>query len=138
MQSAVSVPALSRHVYDLHRDLQGFEGVRIPRPAAGQRRGLVLLARHGDRNMLAAGTLVVGGIEAVPTRAGDVDFGPGMRGAMLALAHLDVAGDEARAEAPVARGLHHQHGKVAARSAPKRQRVVRELHTRLLAMSVFE
>src|SRR6478735_12398595 len=120
MQSAVSVPALSRHVYDLHRDLQGFEGVRIPRPAAGQRRGLVLLARHRDGNMLAAGTLVVGGIEAVPARAGNVDFGPGMRGAMLALAHLDVAGDEARTEPPIPRGLHHQHREVTARSAAER------------------
>src|SRR4029079_6292643 len=89
-QAAVSVPALSRHVYDLHRDLQGFEGVRIPRPAAGQRRGLVLLARHRDESSLPPVSLVFGGSEAVPTRAGDVDFGPGMRGAMLALAHLDV------------------------------------------------
>jgi hypothetical protein len=46
--------------------------------------------------------------------------------------------DEARAEAPIARGLHHQHREVAARSAAERQRVMRELNPRLLAMSVFE
>src|SRR5258705_13159909 len=138
IQSAISVLQLRGHVHDLHRYLHALEGIRIPRPAAGQRTGLVLLTGHGDGNMLAAGKLVVGRIEAVPARAGDVDFGPGMRGPVLALAHLDVAGDEARAEAPVARSLHHQHREVAARSAAERQRVMRELNPRLLAMSVFE
>src|SRR4029077_15346891 len=94
-------PKLLGQMHNLHRYLHAIERIRIPRPTAGQRGGLVLLARHRNRNMLAAGTLVVGGVEAVPARAGDVDFGPGMRGAMLALAHLDVAGDEARAEAPI-------------------------------------
>ena len=34
--------------------------------------------------MLAASQLVVGGIEAVPARAGNVDLRPGVRGAVLA------------------------------------------------------
>src|SRR5258708_28489193 len=79
IQAAISVLELRGDVHDLHRYLHALEGIRIPRPAAGQRTGLVLLTGHGDGNMLAAGKLVVGGIKAVPPRAVDVDFGPGMR-----------------------------------------------------------
>src|SRR5262247_3956727 len=72
-------------------------------PGAGERRSLLLLARHGNRDMLTANDLVVGRIKSVPARAGNVDFGPSMRGAVLTFAHLDVAGDESRPEPPMPR-----------------------------------
>src|SRR5262249_12520543 len=60
-------------------------------PRAGERRSLFLLARHGNRDVLSTNDLVVGRIKSVPARAGNVDFGPSMRGAVLTFAHLDVA-----------------------------------------------
>ncbi len=63
-----------------------------------ERRCLFRIARNADRDMLGARDLVVRRIEAAPSRAGDVDFGPRVRRAVLAFLHLDVAGDEARAE----------------------------------------
>src|SRR5262249_1949943 len=71
-----------------------FEVVCWPMPGAGERRSLFLLARHGNRDMLAANDLVVGRIKSVPARARNVDFRPSMRGAVLTFAHLDVASDE--------------------------------------------
>src|SRR5258708_14006446 len=74
IQAAISVLKLRGDVHDLHRYLHALEGIRIPRPAAGQRTGLVLLPGHGDGTMLAAGKLVVGGTKAVRAGPGDVHF----------------------------------------------------------------
>src|SRR5262245_5972197 len=91
-------------------------------PGAGERRSLFLLARHGNRDMLAANDLVVGRIKSVPARAGNVDFRPSMRGAVLTFAHLDVASDESRPEPPMPRAFHHEHREVAARSTAEAAR----------------
>src|SRR5262245_63110935 len=107
-------------------------------PRAGERRSLFLLARHGNRDMLTASDLVVGWIKSVPARAGNVDFRPSMRGAVLTFAHLDVAGDESRPESPMPRVLHHEHGEVAARSTAECQRLVRQLDSGLLAPGTVE
>src|SRR5262249_30049485 len=90
------------------------EGVCWPMPGAGERRSLFLLARHGNRDMLAANDLVVGRIKSVPARARNVDFRPSMRGAVLTFAHLDVASDESCPKPPMARAFHHEHREVAA------------------------
>src|SRR3954468_3763332 len=86
---------------DLDRDFHPIEGVRRPVPYAGNRRGLLLLAGHGNGNMLVAGELVVGRIEAVPARSGNIDLRPCMGGAMLPFRHLDVPGDEACGKTPM-------------------------------------
>src|SRR5215469_6576221 len=101
-------------------------------PGAGERRSLFLLARHGNRDMLASNDFVVGRIKSVPARAGNVDFRPSMRGAVLTFAHLDVASDESRPEPPMPRAFHHEHREVAARSTTEHQRLVRQLDSGFL------
>src|SRR5262249_6032954 len=108
-----------------------------PMPGARERRSLFLLARHGNRDRLTASDLV-GRIKSVPARAGNVDFRPSMRGAVLTFAHLDVAGDESRPEPPMPRALHHEHREVAARSSTEHQRLVRQLDSGFLAPGIFE
>ena len=88
--------------------------------------------------MLATNDFVVGRIKAVPTRARNVDFRPSMRGTVLTFAHLDVASDESRPEPPMPRAFHHEHREVAARSTAERQRLVRQLDSRLLASGILE
>src|SRR5262245_60104089 len=124
--------------HDLHRDLHPIERIRRSRPGAGERRRLLLLAGDGDRDVLGAGALVVGRIEAVPARPGEIHLRPGVGGAVLSLAHLDVPGDEARAEAPVARGFHHEHRVVPAGSTAELERLVRQLHAGVVARNVTE
>src|SRR5262245_56068495 len=107
-------------------------------PGAGERRSLFLLARHGNRDMLAANDLVVGRIKSVPARARNVDFRPSMRGAVLTFAHLDVASDESCPKPPMARAFHHEHRDVAALSTAVCQHLVLRLDSGLLAPDIFE
>jgi hypothetical protein len=107
-------------------------------PGAGERRSLLLLARDGYRDMLAANDLVIGRIKSVPARARNVDFRPSMRGTVLTFAHLDVASDESCPKPPMPRAFHHEHGEVAARSTTECKRFVRQLNARLLAPGIFE
>src|SRR5215831_16075089 len=93
---------------------------------------------YGNRDMLAANDLVVGWIKSVPARAGNVDFRPSMRGAVLTFAHLDVASDESRPKPPMPRAFHHEHREIAARSTAERQRLVWQLDSGLLAPGIFE
>src|SRR5262249_903093 len=98
---------------DLNRYLHPVEGVRGPFPCAGNRRRLLLLARHGHGNMLVAGALVVGRVEAVTTSTANIHFRPRVTGAMLTRRHLDVPGDEPRRKTPMPGGFHHEDRKVA-------------------------
>src|SRR5262245_49061560 len=107
-------------------------------PGAGERRSLFLLARHGNRDMLAANELVVGRIKSVPARAGNVDFRPSIRGTVLTFSHLDLAIDEPVPNPPMPRAFHHEHREVAARSTTEHQRLVRQLDSGLLAPGIFE
>jgi len=86
-----------------------------------------MLAGHGNWHMLEANEFVVSGIEAAPARAGKVDLGPGVGGAVLAFPHLDVARDKSRAKAQMPGSLHHEHRVVAAGSGAPRERLAGEL-----------
>ena len=97
-----------------------------------------MFARHRDGDMFAANEFVVGGIEATPPGAGDVDLRPGVSGAMLTLSHLDITGDKSRAESPLAGSLHHKHREVAARAAAARKRLVRQLNPKRVTGIIFK
>ena len=88
---------------------------------AGDRRGVAVVRRGGERDVALAGQQAGGRVEADPAGAGQVDLGPGVQvgevvvGAGRAVERdevgleLDqVAGDEARGEAEVAQDLHEQ------------------------------
>src|SRR5262245_65844032 len=107
-------------------------------PGAGERRSLFLLARHGNRDMLAANDLVIGRIKSVPARARNVAFRPSMCGTVLTFAHLDVASDESCPKPPMPRAFPHERREVAARSTTACKRFARQLDAGLLARGIFE
>lgn len=114
------------------------EGIARAGPSAGEGGGFFLFSGDAYGDVLTVGEFVVGGVEAVPACAGEVDFGPGVGGAVLAGGHLDVAGDEAGAEAPVAGGFHHEDGIVAAGAGAEGEGFVGELDAGVVALGVFE
>ena len=109
---------------------------------AGDRRGVDVMGRGGERHMPFAGHEPRGRIEADPAGAGQIDLGPGMqigeillrpRGAVQRLhigRELDqIAGDEARGEAEIAQDLHQQPGGIAARALRPRLSVSSQVWT---------
>src|SRR5580704_9753789 len=121
---------------DLHRYFHIAERVCRPFPHPGNRTSLFLFAGDRDGNMLVARKLVVGRIETAPTRTGNVNFRPGMGGAMLTFRHLNIPTDKSRSESPVPCSFHHEHRKVAARTTAARQRIARQLDARIVAVLV--
>jgi hypothetical protein len=97
-----------------------------------------VLAGHCNGHMLGADGFVVGGIKAEPAPAGDIDFGPGVGGAVLAFTHLDIASDKSCPKTPMARGFHHEHRIVSAGPGTQKERPARKLDAGLLAANVFE
>src|SRR5262245_43986402 len=97
---ALSHPArnlsFSRILHDLHGDLHPIKGIRRTFPRTRERGSLLVLAGHGNRDMLETGEFVVSRIETSPARSGNIDLGPGMGSAMLAFAHYDIARDQSR------------------------------------------
>ena len=87
--------------------------------------------------MLAADDFIVCRIEAVPAGSRNVYLCPGVRGAVLTFADLDVARDKSRRKAPMPGRFHHEHREVAARAAGACERLVGQLDARLLAMGIF-
>ena len=101
---------------DLHVEVEF--GVGLAEMAAGDRRGVAVMRRGGQRDMAFAGEQAGGRIEADPAGAGQIDFAPGMQvgeidfGAGGAVERLQVgreldqvAGDEAGGEAQMAQDL---------------------------------
>ncbi len=123
---------------DLHGDFHTVKSVWFSFPSAGERGRFFVLAGHGDSHMLEAGAFVVRGIEAAPALAGHVDLRPGVRGAVLAFTHSDVAGDKSRSETPMSRGFHHEDRVVAAGSGAQSERPAGELDAGFLAANVLE
>src|ERR1700735_5310169 len=105
-------------------------------PYPGKRACFFLFARYGDGNMLVAGKLVVCRVEPAPACARNIDFRPGVRGTVLALCHLDIAGDKSRAKSPMPCGLHHEYRKIPARTARTHERVAWQLHAHIVAVCV--
>ena len=94
---------------------------------AGDRGGVAVMRRRGERDVALAGEQAGGRIEADPAGAGQIDLAPGMQvgeivvGAGRAVERdevgleLDqVAGDEARGETEMAEDLDQQPARVAA------------------------
>ena len=97
-----------------------------------------MLAGHANRDMFGPGKFMVGGIEAAPTRPWNIDLRPGMRGTVLALAHLDIPGDKSGPKTQVPDGLHHEDREIAARPRPQNNRLTGKLDTGFLSSDVFE
>src|SRR6266436_7471890 len=89
---------LFKILHDLHGDIHPIKGVRRTLPRTREGGSLLVLAGHGDRDMLEPGEFVVSRIETSPARSGDVDLRPGMGGTVLAFAHHDIAGDKSRSK----------------------------------------
>ena len=90
----------------LSRSLPSGRKRRPDLPSAAQGRGFFGVTGHGDGNVSRAREAIVRGIEATPACAGNIDFRPGVRCAVLALVHLNVARDEACPKPPLPRSLH--------------------------------
>ena len=60
-----------------------------------------MLGCHRDGDMLETNQLVVGRVEASPPRTRQVNLGPGMGGAVLPLAHLNISRYKSRAKAQI-------------------------------------
>ncbi len=84
-----------------------------------------MFASHSHWHMLGANRFIVRGIEADPALAGDIDFGPRMRGAVLAFTHLNIASDKSRPKSPMPRRLHHEDRIVPAGSCPQKECLAR-------------
>jgi hypothetical protein len=97
-----------------------------------------VLAGHGDSHMLGADRFVVGRVIAKPPPAGNINFGPGVGGAVLAFTHLDIPSDKSGPKPPVARRFHHEHRKIPARPGAQKERPARKLDSGLLAANIFE
>ena len=80
------------------------------------------------------------GIEALPARAGQINFRPGMGGSAARFGRLalHVAADEPRGQSPAAAGLQQQRGEIAAGAAVFLQRFRRGLHARFIAPLVLK
>ena len=96
---------------------------------AGDRRGVAIMRRRGERNMAFAGQQARGRIEADPAGAGQIDLAPGVQigevvvGAgrpverdEIGLELDEIAGHEAGGEAEMAQDLHQQPARIAARA----------------------
>ncbi|MNH95825.1 hypothetical protein D3C73_484780 [compost metagenome] len=123
---------------DVHSEVE--RGVRFTEVAAGNRRGVTVMRRCGQRNMAFAGEKTGGRIEADPARAGQIDFAPGVKvgeihlGAGGAVEGFqvrgelnEIAGDETCGEAEIAQDLDEQPARVAAGAECCRQRFLRRL-----------
>src|SRR5690242_12680562 len=113
---------------DLHAKIVG----ALTRERAADRDRLGGVARHRDADQVLAGDQRVGRVELDPSGARQVDVGPGMgaAGALHAPTKrriVEIAGDEARAEAERARRLDEQKSEVAAGAALALDRVERRL-----------
>src|SRR5271157_1806571 len=97
-----------------------------------------MFSGHCNGHMLGADGLVVSGIKAEPTPAGDIDFGPGVGGAVLAFTHLDIASDKSCPKTPMARGFHHEHRIISTGPGTQKERLAGKLDPGLLAANVFE
>jgi hypothetical protein len=104
-----------------HRHLEVEFGVGLAEDGAGDRRGVAIMRRGGERNVAFAGQQARGRVEADPAGAGQVDLAPGMQvgeidfGAGRAVERLEIgrqldeiAGDEAGGETEIAQDLHQQ------------------------------
>ena len=78
----------------LHGNLHPVEGLGGAAPAS--REGVRLLVVPGDRhgNVLWPDHFIVGGVESAPTRPGDVNLRPRVRGPVLTFPDQDIAGDK--------------------------------------------
>src|SRR5580704_10143290 len=97
-----------------------------------------MLAGHCNGHMLGADGFVVRGIKAEPASAGDIDFSPGMGGAVLAFTHLDIASDKSRPKTQMARRFHHEHRIISTGPGTQKERLAGKLDPGLLAANVFE
>ena len=131
-----------RHVFprNVHVHSNAERGIRGSLEAAGDRCGVLRIARDGDGDVLRAGHHAAGRVKALPTRAGQIDFRPGMgrRTTGLGRFALHVAAGEARGQSPRTAGLQQERGEVAARPAAFFQRLRRGLHARLITALVLE
>ena len=119
--------------------------------AAGDRRGRVGTGRGRQRQMSFAREQAGGRIEPDPAGAGQIDLGPGVQvgevrcraGRAVERLHVgleldQVAGDETRGQPQVPQHLHQQPGRIAARAASQRERLLAGLHARLHADQVLD
>ena len=119
--------------------------------AAGNRRGVAVMRRGGERDVALAGQQAGGGVETDPAGSGQIDLGPGVQvgevvvGARRAVdgdevgLELDqIAGDEACGEAEVAQDLDEEPGGVAARALAVLERLLRRVDARLHADDVAD
>ena len=67
----------------LHGHFHSIESGRFSVPIAGERKGFLVRAGHGNGHMFGAGGFVVRGIKAESALAGGVDFRPGIGGTVL-------------------------------------------------------
>ena len=116
---------------------------------AGDRRGGDRVRAGGERDMPLSAQQAGGRVEADPTGARQIDFGPGMQvgeigfGTSRAIQRFHVggqldqiAGDETRREAEVAQDLHQQPGGVAAGALGGAQGFLGRQHARFHAHDI--
>ena len=114
-------PGVFGHPLDLHVKFEIDLGRARGGEAPGNRRGILVMRRGGQRDMAFAGHQSRGRVEADPAGARQVDLAPGMEvgevviGARGAIQRLEirfqldqVARDKARGKAQVAQQLHQQ------------------------------
>ena len=96
---------------------------------AGDRRGVAIVRRGGERNMAFPGEQARGRIEPDPAGARKIDLGPGVEvgevvvgarrpveGDQIGLQLDQIAGHEPRGEAEIAQDLHQEPARIAARA----------------------
>ena len=117
---------------------------------AGDRRGVAVMRRGGERDVAFAGQKPGGRIEADPAGAGKIDLGPGVKiGEVMIRSRRPVERDEvrleldqvARDEAPgqseMTENLHQEPARIAARAGAALEGLLRALHARLHPDEVF-
>ena len=115
------------------------------------RSGVAIVRGGGQRNVAFAGEQARGRVEADPAGARKIDLRPGVKVGEIAvrarrpvqrdeirLELNQIAGDEASGKAKMAKDLHHEPARIAARARAALESLLRALHPRLHANEVFD